>query len=147
MRPITAAACSAAFSGSSSTSMREASTAWTDSGISKPGSRSALGGESERRGVETVAGDERVEVPGHVETECEPENLPGAELAAYLFRRIAFEDPEVLLQHLRQRPVRDPLSVGETPSGPAQRLRLELREVFPQLAHESCLPDARVARD
>ena len=34
---------------------------------------------------------------------------------------IAFEDPEVLLEHLRQRPVGDALAVGEAASGPAQR--------------------------
>ena len=62
-------------------------------------------------------------------------------------RRVALEDPEVLLQHLAERPVGDPAPVREAAAGAPQRLRRLLAEPAPELAHEPRLADAGVADD
>src|SRR5439155_25492781 len=56
--------------------------------------------------LEAVARGERVQVAGDVEAEREAENLPGAESVEREFGRVAFEEAQVLLQHLAQRPIR-----------------------------------------
>src|SRR5438034_3332348 len=88
-----------------------------------------------------------MEVAGDVETKRQAEKLSPAEPATHLFGGVAFENAQVLLQCFGQGPVRDAFAVGQAPSGPAQRLRLDLRKVFPELAHEARLSDTGIARD
>src|SRR5207244_12451801 len=97
--------------------------------------------------VEPVARGERVEIGGDVEPERKSEDLATAEPLANGFRRIAVQDAQVLLEALAERPVRDPLSVGETTAGAAERLRRLRGESLPQLAPAPCLPDSRVGDD
>src|SRR6266480_3096493 len=53
----------------------------------------------------------------------------------------------MLLQHLRERPVRDALAIVETPSGPPQRLGRAVAQPFPEFAHDPCLADPRIPED
>ena len=68
------------------------------------------------RVLEAVARGQWMEVPGDVEAERQPEDLPVAEQLASPLGWIALEQPEVLTQHLAQRPVRDPRAVRQAPS-------------------------------
>ena len=62
-------------------------------------------------------------------------------------RRVSVEQRQVLLQHLGKRPVRDALPVGEAAARTLGRLRLLHGEPGPELPHEPCLADSRVAHD
>ena len=96
-------------------------------------------------GVQAVPSREWMEVARDVEAQRQPQDLALAEPAARLLRRIAFEDRKVLLQDLRQRPVRDALAVGEAAADPPQRARLLVGELLPELAHQPRLAEPRVA--
>ena len=103
--------------------------------------------EVDPRVVEALARDERVQVFGRSQADREAEERVGAEPLGDDLRRIAVEDPEVLLEHLGERPVRDALAVGEAAARAAQRRRVLRREPLPQLTDEARLPDAGVAED
>src|SRR5436190_183423 len=62
-------------------------------------------------------------------------------------RAIALNDPDMLLHHLRERPVRDALAVAETPSRPPQRLGRAVPQPFPEFAHDPRLADPRIPED
>src|SRR5206468_11754242 len=61
--------------------------------------------------------------------------------------RVALQDAEMLLQHLREWPVGDALAVRKAPPGPPQRLRRAAAKVVPELAQEPRLADARIAEN
>ena len=103
--------------------------------------------ELDPRVLEAVTGGEWVEPVGHIQPERQPQDLARAEAFEHHRRRIALEDPEMLLQHLRERPVRDALAIGETPSGPPQRLGRAVTQPFPEFAHDPCLADPRIPED
>lgn len=77
-----------------------------------------------------------VQLPGHVEAEGEPEDLPAAQAAEHSVGRVAVEDAEVLLEDLPQGPVGDPAAVGEAAARAPERLLGEPGQPLPQLAHE-----------
>lgn len=109
--------------------------------------RGELGEKVRPRVLEAVAHEQRV-LPGRdVDPEREREEPTLAEELEHTLGAVALEDAEVLLQHLGQRPVRDPLAVGQAAAGAAERLRRVVREPIPELAHEAGLADARVADD
>src|SRR2546422_49584 len=83
----------------------------------------------------------------HIQPESQSQDLARAETFEHPRRRVALEDPEMFLQHLRERPVRDALAVGETPSGPPQRLGRAVAQPFPEFAHDPCLADPRISED
>ncbi len=103
--------------------------------------------EADYGGLELLACIERMKSARDVEPERESEYRVPAEARQDVFRSIAVEDPEVLLEHLAQRPVGNSVAVGETPPGPAERHRLLVCEQLPKLAHEPRLPDTRLAGD
>ena len=53
----------------------------------------------------------------------------------------------MFLQHLAERPIRSPCSIREAATGATERLGLLIRQLLPELAYESRLPDARIADD
>ena len=67
----------------------------------------------------------------------------GAQLLEGLVQRVVVRDAGRRLDHLRQRPVRDPLPVGQAPAGEHGRSFDSLEE----LARETALADARLAVD
>src|SRR5437763_11807428 len=95
--------------------------------------------------LEAVARGERVKVAGDVETERKAENLSGAESVEREFGCIAFEEAQVLLQHLAERPVSGPGSVREAATGPAQWFGFLFGQQLPELTHESRFADACIA--
>src|SRR5438552_19190978 len=86
-----------------------------------------------------------MEADADVETEGETEDLAPGQATPHLLRRIALEDPEVLLEHLAEWPVGDPVPVRETASGPAKRGRVLAGEDIEELSHQPRLADARLA--
>ena len=88
-----------------------------------------------------------MEVARHFEPKREAENLARPESLEHDLGRIAVEDPEVLLQHLGERPVGAALSVGETAARPAHGFWCLSGKTLPQLAHETGLADAGVPED
>jgi hypothetical protein len=97
--------------------------------------------------LEAIAGGKRVQIAGDVQTEREPKNLPGAEPVERHLWRIAFQEAQVLSQHLAQRPIRGSCSVREAAAGSAQGLWSLLGQLLPELADESCLADACIAEN
>ena len=97
------------------------------------------------RVLEAVAHGQWMEVPGDVEAERQPEDLPVAEQLASPLGWIALEQPEVLTQHLAQRPVRDPRAVRQTPPGPPERFGILVGKRRPELSDEPRLPDSCVS--
>ena len=95
--------------------------------------------------MQAVAGRERMEIAGDVEAQREPEDVALTEPSARFLGWVALEDREVLLQHLRHWPVRDPLAVGEAAADPPQRARLFVGELLPELPHQPRLAEPRVA--
>src|SRR5205823_13803033 len=96
---------------------------------------------------EPVPDCERVEITCDVETERQSQDLTLAEELERSFRWIRIEQPEVLLQHLAEGPVRDPVSVREAPAGSSQRLGLHRGQQRPQLADEPGLSDTGVTEE
>ena len=88
-----------------------------------------------------------MEVTDHVETERETEDPPLPQPLEHARRRVALQQPEVLPQHLADRPVGDSRPVREAAAGAPERLGLECRELLPELPDEPCLADSRVAED
>src|SRR5207244_12355848 len=86
-------------------------------------------------------------VAGQVESERQAEDLASSEAPQHDLGRIAVEDPEVLLQHLSERPVGDAFAVGEATSCPSHRLRLLSCESLPERACEARLADTCVTGD
>src|SRR5439155_8100378 len=82
-----------------------------------------------------------------LEAQRQPQNLALAEPLADGRRRIAFEHPKVLLEHLSKRPVGDAASVREAAAAAEQRLLRFGSEPIPELADETRLSDPRVAHD
>ena len=111
----------------------------------------ALGGQllEEARGllVQPVAGDQRVEPGGDVQSQGEAEDLAPSKALEDALRILVLGDPEVLLDHLGERPVRDPTAVGEAASRASLRGGRLVLEDGPQLADEPRLADAGVAHD
>ena len=97
--------------------------------------------------MQPVLRRERMQVARDVQPECEAEDLALVEPVAHHVGRVALEDAEVLFQNFAERPVGDALAVGETSPRSAQRLRLRLRKLLPQLADQTCLADAGVAEN
>src|SRR5262249_21343047 len=75
----------------------------------------------------------------------EPEDLPSAQALPHSVRRIALEDPEMLLEHPGQGPVRR-LPVRQAPPRALQRLRRLVGEPPPELPREAGLGDPRIAQ-
>ena len=96
--------------------------------------RRELGEERDPRLVQPVTRRERVEIAGEVEAEREPEQLALAESSQDDVRRVAVEDAEVFLEDFSERPVRDPLAVGQAATRPSDRRRLFGGEALPELA-------------
>src|SRR2546423_3626005 len=94
-----------------------------------------------------VSGGERMQVARDVEPERETEDLATTQPPADLVLRIALADAEVFLEQLGQGPVGDSLAVRETASSAPQRFRIFVGQSVPQLADESCLPNACFADD
>jgi hypothetical protein len=78
--------------------------------------------ELDPRVLEPVADGKRMEVARDVEAEAQAEDLVPRKSLEDDLRRVVVEDAEVLLQDLRQRPVRDAVPVGETAADSAERL-------------------------
>ena len=102
--------------------------------------------ELDGRFVQLLPSLERMQLSGDVEAERQAQDLPLAESLADRLRWVAVMDAELLPHDLAQRPVRDPVAVGETTTRPAQWRRLLLGEQLPELADEARLPDARARR-
>src|SRR4051794_955159 len=100
--------------------------------------------EADRRVVQPVSRRQRVEVARDAEAESEGQN-PVRKPLPYRLRRISLEDPEMLLEHLAERPVRDRVSVREAAARTAKRLRILRTDPSPELTHEPGLTDSRVA--
>src|SRR2546425_307727 len=96
--------------------------------------------EVDPRVMEALARDERVQVFGWRQADGEAKERVVAEPLGNHLGRIALEDPEVLLEHLGERLVRDALAVGEAAARAAQRRQVLRREPLPQLTDEARLP-------
>ncbi len=98
------------------------------------------------RVLKAIPRDERVQAPGDVETECEPEDLAAVQPFERSLGRVAVEQAELLLEDLAERPVRD-LAVGQAAPRALERLRLAAGKPLPELTHEPGLPQARIAEN
>src|SRR3954447_338595 len=114
-----------------------------DENGSRP-TRSEVPDETDCRVVQPVPRRQRVEIPREVEAKRKREHLVW-EQPSYRLRRVAVEDPEVLLQHLAQRPVRDRVPIRETAAVRARRLRILGADPRPQLTDKPRLAHAGVA--
>ena len=103
--------------------------------------------ELDPRVLEAVARGEGVEPVGHIEPKRQAQYLARAEALEHHRRRVALEDAEMLLQHLRKGPVGDALAVRKAPPGAPQRLRRAAAQAFPEFAHDPCLADPRIPED
>ena len=103
--------------------------------------------EADRRGMQPLARVERMKPGRRVPAQRKPQDLLSLELLDDGAGRGSFEKPEVLLQHLAERPVRDPVAVRQTASRAAHRHRVLDREPLPELLHERRLPDTGLADD
>src|SRR3954462_13462253 len=101
-------------------------------GNGRRATRSGVPHETDCDDVQAVPRRQRVEIPREVEAKRKREHL-GWEQPSYRLRRVAVEDPEVLLQHLAQRPVRDRVPIRETAAGTAKRLRILRADPRPTL--------------
>src|SRR6266542_2403432 len=97
--------------------------------------------------MQPLSHGQRVHVFGRGEAEGEGETVAFANPLRDRLARLALEDPEVLLQHLEEGPVRDSLAVREATAGPEQRLRRFGAQPLPELADEPRLADAGIADD
>ena len=97
--------------------------------------------------VEPLSGDERVQVACDVEAQGQPEDLAVAEALADDVQRVALQQPEVLLEHLPERPVRDSTPVCEAAAAEHERRERLGFEPLPELSDEARLPDAGIAHD
>src|SRR5439155_20194176 len=97
--------------------------------------------------LKAIADGERMQIPGDVETEREPENLARAESAQRNFWRIALQEAQVLFQHLAERPIRCSCSVREAAAGAPQRFGVLLRKAVPEFAGEPRLADTCIAEN
>ena len=97
--------------------------------------------------LEAVTGDQGMKIARDVEPQRQGEQRPLAQALEDSLRWIGVEQPEVLLQHFRERPVGDPLPVGEAAARALEGLRVLLGEPAPELAHEPRLADSGIAHD
>ena len=98
-------------------------------------------------GMQALTRVERVEAARHVQSEGEAEDLVPGQARHRTLRSVAVENPEVLLQNLAERPVRDPVPIRETATCAPYRRRILTSEHLPQLAYQPCLSDAGLAHD
>ncbi|HEX7311915.1 MAG TPA: hypothetical protein VF232_12120 [Gaiellaceae bacterium] len=75
------------------------------------------------------------------------EDLAIAEQATDDVGRVVLENADVFLEDLAERPIRDPVAVGEAAAGPPDRLGLLGTQQLPELANEPRLADADVGHD
>jgi hypothetical protein len=101
--------------------------------------------ELDPRLVQALARREGVQVAGDVEAERQAEHSARVEEAERRLGRIAFEQPQVLLQHLSERPVGDALAVGQAAARPPEGRRVLVAEPLPELPREPRLAHAGVA--
>src|SRR5207244_1998156 len=73
--------------------------------------------------VQTVAGGQRVQLAGDIESERKSQDLVRSKALANGGGRVALEDAEVLLENFPERPIRDPLSVREAAARATHGLR------------------------
>ena len=109
--------------------------------------RCPLAEELDPRCVETLADDDRVNVPRYVEPEREAEDRPVAEAFQRVLRRIRLEKLELLSQHVRERAVGETASVGRAARGSYDGGLSQAREVRSSVAEQGALADAGVTRD
>jgi hypothetical protein len=99
------------------------------------------------RGVELVAGRERMNPSPHVETKREAEDAPFPEPAERSLRGVALQNPEVLPEDLGEGPVGGSLAIREAAPRASQRLRTGFVELLPELADDPRLAEARISQD
>ena len=135
--------------------MRAASATWTVSGTERPGGswpngrplRGQLLEETHPRGVQPLAHGQRVHVLRRGQPEREAEPLTASDPFGGHVRRIAVQDPEMLLQHLAERPVRDPVTVRQAPAAAQQRLRRLPAQPPPEFTEEPGLAHPGITDD
>ena len=101
--------------------------------------------ESHRGQVQLLSGVERMDARGDVETERQPEELAPREAPFEVLGGCALAKSQVLANDLAERPVRDPVAVRETATGADGRSGFLACEGDEELAHQTRLPDARLA--
>src|SRR5262245_22245510 len=95
--------------------------------------------------MQLLAGGKRMSVRRCLEPECHPEDFTHAQPVANSGRLVSVENPEWLLEDLRERPEGDALAVGQAAPGSEHGLGCVSGEPSPQLAYEAGLSDPRVA--
>ena len=115
-RAVAISSCGPSRRGRALEQVEECSSAQCRSSISSTSGRSGdLLQESGPRVLEAIAGRKGMRPVGHVDPERRAEDIPRPRRSSTTDGWIASSSPEVLLQDLGQRPVRDPLAVGQAP--------------------------------
>ncbi len=108
--------------------------------------------ETDPRRLQPVPHGQRVHLLWRRQAQRETQPFVVGHLPGHHLRRIALQDPEVLLQHLTQRPVRDPVTVRQAPAAAQQRpVRIPAQPPpeltnQPRLAHSGITDDSDLLR-
>ena len=103
--------------------------------------------ETRPRRVQPLAHGQRVHVLRRGQAEREAEPVTATDPFGGHVRRIAVQDPEMLLQNLAERPVRDPVTVRQAPAAAQQRLRRLAAQPPPEFTKEPGLAHPGITDD